>query len=39
MIKVSVMCPDTHGARFNHEYHRDKHMPLVKSQMGDRFIY
>ena len=39
MIKVSVMCPDTRGARFNHEYYRDKHLPLVKSLMGDRFNY
>ena len=30
MIKVSVMYPNTPGARFNHEYYRDKHMPLVK---------
>ena len=35
MIKVSVMYPNTPGARFNHEYYRDKHMPLVKSRMGD----
>ena len=24
MIKVSVMYPNTPGARFNHEYYRDK---------------
>src|SRR6185369_14662713 len=30
MIKVTVMYPNTAGARFNHEYYRDKHMPLVK---------
>jgi uncharacterized protein (TIGR02118 family) len=35
MIKVSVMYPNTPGARFNHEYYRDKHMPLVKARMGD----
>lgn len=35
MIKVSVMYPNTPGARFNHEYYRDKHMPLVQSRMGD----
>jgi uncharacterized protein (TIGR02118 family) len=34
MIKVSVMYPNTPGARFNHEYYRDKHMPLVKAKMG-----
>lgn len=36
MIKVSVMYPYTPGARFDHAYYRDKHMPLVKARMGDR---
>jgi uncharacterized protein (TIGR02118 family) len=36
MIKVSVMYPNTPGARFDHEYYRDKHMPLLKARMGDR---
>jgi uncharacterized protein (TIGR02118 family) len=36
MIKVSVMYPNTPGARFNHEYYRDTHMPLVKKRMGDK---
>lgn len=35
MIKVSVMYPNTPGAKFNHEYYRDKHMPMVKSRMGE----
>ena len=35
MIKVSVMYPNTPNARFDHEYYRDKHMPLVKARMGD----
>ena len=39
MIKVSVMYPNTPGARFDHEYYRDKHMPLVKNRMGDRRKY
>ena len=34
MIKVSVMYANTPGARFNHEYYRDKHMPLVKARLG-----
>ena len=34
MIKVSVMYPNTPGARFNHEYYANKHMPLVKQRMG-----
>ncbi len=35
MIKVSVMYPNTPGARFNHDYYANKHMPLVKQRMGD----
>ena len=35
MIKVSVMYPNTPGARFDHTYYRDKHMPMVKRLMGD----
>lgn len=35
MIKVSVMYPNTPGARFDHDYYRDRHMPLLKRLMGD----
>ena len=35
MIKVSVMYPATPGARFDHDYYRDKHMPMLKQKMGD----
>lgn len=35
MIKVSVMYPNTPGARFDHDYYREKHMPLLKARMGD----
>ena len=35
MIKVSVMYPNTPGARFDHDYYRDRHMPLVQRKMGD----
>ena len=34
MIKVSVMYPNTPGARFDHAYYRDRHMPLVQARMG-----
>jgi uncharacterized protein (TIGR02118 family) len=34
MIKVSVMYPNQPGARFDHAYYRDKHMPLVQKLMG-----
>jgi uncharacterized protein (TIGR02118 family) len=30
MVKVGVMYANTSGARFDHEYYRDEHMPLVK---------
>ena len=33
MIKVSVMYPNKPGARFNHEYYRNIHMPLVRTPM------
>lgn len=39
MIKVSVMYPNTPGARFDHGYYRDRHMPLVKARMGDSCLY
>ena len=35
MIKVSVMYPHKEGARFDHAYYRDKHMPMLKRLMGD----
>jgi uncharacterized protein (TIGR02118 family) len=35
MIKVSVMYPYAAGARFDHGYYRDKHLPMVKKRMGD----
>jgi uncharacterized protein (TIGR02118 family) len=39
MIKVSVMYPNTPGARFDHTYYRDKHMPLVKGLLGKACLY
>ena len=39
MVKVSVMYPNTAGARFDHTYYRDKHMPLLKARMGDSCLY
>ena len=34
MIKVTVMYANAPGARFDHEYYRNRHMPLVKERMG-----
>ena len=39
MIKVSVMYPNAPGARFDHEYYRTKHMPMVKNRMGESLKY
>ena len=33
MIKVSVMYPGGEGVRFDHDYYRTKHLPLIKSRM------
>ncbi|HEX4127721.1 MAG TPA: EthD family reductase [Acidimicrobiales bacterium] len=30
MIRVSVFYPATDGASFDHDYYREKHIPLVK---------
>jgi uncharacterized protein (TIGR02118 family) len=35
MIKVSVMYPNVANARFDHDYYRDTHMPLVKTKLGE----
>ena len=29
MIRVSVFYPETEGASFDHDYYRDKHVPLA----------
>jgi len=39
MIKVSVMYPNTPGARFDHAYYRDQHMPMVKAKLGSACKY
>ena len=39
MIKVSVMYPSKSGARFDHVYYRDRHMPMVKERIGDSCRY
>ena len=35
MIKVSVLYAYSPNARFDHDYYREKHMPLVKRLMGE----
>ena len=39
MIKVSVMYPYSAGARFDHAYYREKHMPMVKQRLGAACLY
>ena len=39
MIKVNVMYPYTEGARFDHAYYRDRHMPMVKARLGSACTY
>lgn len=35
MIKVSILYPYQEGARFDHDYYRDQHMPMVQRLLGD----
>jgi uncharacterized protein (TIGR02118 family) len=39
MIRVSVMYPNKQGVRFDHDYYRDKHLPLIASRMGSALRY
>jgi uncharacterized protein (TIGR02118 family) len=39
MIKVNVMYPYSEGARFDHVYYRDRHMPMVKARLGSACAY
>ncbi|MDP9879095.1 uncharacterized protein (TIGR02118 family) [Variovorax boronicumulans] len=39
MIKVSVMYPYAAGARFDHAYYRERHMPMVKRLLGAACLY
>ena len=34
MIRLSVFYPSTDGASFDHDYYRDKHVPLAVSTWG-----
>ena len=36
MIKLNVMYPYSEGARFDHAYYCDKHMPMVAQKMLQR---
>ena len=34
MIRLSVFYPSTEGATFDHDYYRDKHVPLAVKSWG-----
>jgi uncharacterized protein (TIGR02118 family) len=34
MIKVSVFYPNSEGVRFDMDYYRDRHMPMVQAKLG-----
>ncbi|MEY2568723.1 MAG: hypothetical protein QOE35_3252 [Actinomycetota bacterium] len=34
MIRLTVMYPSTEGATFDHDYYRDKHVPLAVKAWG-----
>jgi len=35
MIKMSVYYPADGGSKFDHDYYRTRHMPLIKERLGD----
>ena len=39
MIKVSVIYPGTSSVRFDHDYYRTRHLPLIKNSMGAGLKY
>src|SRR6185295_5747555 len=39
MIKVSIMYPNAPGARFDHDYYRTQHLPLIQRRMGTGLRY
>ena len=38
MIKACVMYPNTEGARFDHAYYRDRHMPMLAARMSEGVV-
>ena len=39
MFKISVMYPNPPGARFDHAYYRDTHLPMVAAKLGSASSY
>ena len=38
MIKMSVYYPDDGGSKFDHDYYRTRHMPLIQERLGDAYL-
>ena len=38
MIRVSVLYPNGPEATFDHDYYRDKHIPLIQERCGDAVL-
>lgn len=39
MIKLNVVYPASAGARFNHAYYQEKHMPMLAQRLGSACKY
>lgn len=39
MVRLNVLYPNSEGLRFDHDYYRDKHMPLVADRLGSACLY
>lgn len=38
MIKVTVLYPQAPGTRFDHDYYRDSHMPMLQARLGSALL-
>lgn len=38
MIKISVMYAQRDGARFDHDYYRDRHLPMMQDKLGASLV-
>src|SRR5262245_35401660 len=39
MIKISIIYPNKSGERFDHDYYRNQHLPLIQRRMGAALKY
>ena len=38
MIRVSVLYPNNEGSKFDHDYYRDNHIPMVREKLGSALL-